>query len=331
MARRHRYRNPWPGSIEHGPAAVVRWLFEGRKSAQGSERPAPRFPIATASFERPRAEPGTLTATWIGHATTLLQVGPLNVLTDPMWSERASPLQFLGPRRRTAPGVALEELPPIDLVLISHDHYDHLDRRTVGRLLRHSPDVRWAAPVGVGRYLKKFGATAIGEHGWWDRETASDLGVSVACTPARHFSGRTPWRRNNTLWCGWILRAHGHSVFFAGDTARHPEFGEIARRFGPFDLSLMPIGAYQPQWMMKPVHMNPEEAVESYGDVAAVHRERGWAPPAMLPIHWGTFKLSDEPLDEPPRRLTTAWTAAGHDSQSLWLLQHGETRARRQP
>jgi len=141
MARRHRYRNPWPGQVEHGPAAVARWIFEGRKSAAAAE-PAPSFPSATPSFERPRAKPGTLTATWIGHATTLLQLGPLNVLTDPMWSERASPVQFAGPRRRTPPGLPLEQLPPIDLVLVSHDHYDHLDRRTVRRLLRHSPDIR---------------------------------------------------------------------------------------------------------------------------------------------------------------------------------------------
>jgi L-ascorbate metabolism protein UlaG (beta-lactamase superfamily) len=181
--------------------------------------------------------------------------------------------------------------------------------------------------VGVGRRLRKFGATAIGEHGWWDRETASDLGFSVACTPARHFSGRTPWGRNRTLWCGWVLRAHGRAIYFAGDTALHPDFADIAKRFGPFDLVLMPIGAYEPQWLMRSVHMNPDEAVEAYGHIAAAHRERDAHPPAMLPIHWGTFKLSDEPFDEPPRRLHAAWSREGHDPDSLWLLQHGETRS----
>ena len=245
-----------------------------------------------------------------------------------MWmSESPSVRRTDGARLR----VPRTQLPPIERVLVAHDHYDQLDRRTLRRLVRNSPDVRWAAPVGVGRYLKTFGATAIGEHGWWDRETASDLDVSVVCTPARHFSGRAPWNRNRTLWCGWILRAHGLSIFFAGDTAQHPEFAEIARRFGPFDLSLIPIGAYQPQWMMQQVHMNPEDAVQAYADFAAVHRERGWTPPATVPIHCGTFKLSDEPMDEPPRRLTAALADAGHDAQPLWLLQHAQTPATRRP
>ena len=270
-----------------------------------------------------------MTVTWIGHATTLLQLGPLNVLTDPMWGDRASPLSSLGPRRRTAPGIPFDQLPPIDLVLQSHDHYDHLDRPTVARLMRRWPEVRWAAPVGLGRKLRSFGATAIGEHGWWDRETASDLEFSVACAPAKHFSGRTPWGRNRTLWCGWVVRAHGRAVYFAGDTALHPEFGEIAKRFGPFDLTLIPIGAYAPPWMMQPVHMNPEEAVTAYGAIAEVHRRSGWQPPAMLPIHWGTFRLTDEPFNEPPHRLSAAWAAAGHPADSLWLLQHGETRIRK--
>jgi N-acyl-phosphatidylethanolamine-hydrolysing phospholipase D len=326
MARRHRYRNPWPdGNSEHGRTAALRWALDRRRS--GSAQVTGAFPTVNPAFATPRAAPGALTATWVGHATTLLQLGPLNVLTDPMWSDRASPLSFAGPKRVTPPAVTLEALPPVDLVLMSHDHYDHLDRRTIARLVRHSPDVRWAAPVGVGRRLRKFGATAIGEHGWWDRETASDLGFSVACTPARHFSGRMPWGRNRTLWCGWVLRAHGRAIYFAGDTALHPDFGEIARRFGPFDLVLMPIGAYEPQWLMQPVHMNPDEAVEAYGQIASAHRTKDAPPPAMLPIHWGTFKLSDEPFDEPPARLQAAWSREGRDPNALWLLQHGETRS----
>jgi N-acyl-phosphatidylethanolamine-hydrolysing phospholipase D len=326
MTRRHRYRNPWPDSIERGAGSVLRWMVERRAKGRRPAPPDPAGPLEVPSFARPEAGAGALTATWVGHSTTLLQLGPLNVLTDPMWSDRASPLSFLGPARHTTPGLPLTDLPRIDLVLLSHDHYDHLDRRTVRDISRRWPDARWAAPVGVARRLRRFGASAIGEHGWWDRETASDLGFEVACTPARHFSGRTPWGRNRTLWCGWVVKAHGRSVYFAGDTAWHPEFAEIARRFGPFDLTLLPIGAYDPPWMMQPVHMNPEEAVRAYVAIADVHRSSGWAAPAMLPIHWGTFALTDEPLDEPPRRLGLAWASAHLDPVSLWIARRGETR-----
>ena len=326
-----RYSNPWPGSVEHGLGSLLKWMAERARQRRPADPPRASFTTLSPAFHSPRASEGTLTATWVGHASTLLQLGSLNILTDPMWGERASPVRFAGPRRWVQPGIWFEDLPPVDLVVLSHDHYDPFDRRTLRRIARRHTDARWVAPVGVGRHLRRLGATAVSEHGWWDRETTTDLGLTVACTPAKHFSGRTPWSRNRTLWSGWVLKAGGRSVFFAGDTAWHPEFPQIARRFGPFDLSLIPIGAYEPQWMMQPVHMNPEEAVRAYGDVAAVHRERGWTSPAMVPIHWGTFKLSDEPLDEPPRRLMAAWAAAGHDPRSLWLLQHGETRAQRQP
>ena len=326
MSRRHRYRNPWPGTVEHGVGSVLRWAVQRRRTPPAPDSPASSFPGATAAFRAPRALQGELTVTWVGHATTLLQLGPLNVLTDPMWSDRASPISFAGPRRKVPPGVRFEDLPSIDLVLLSHDHYDHLDTPTVRRLLKHSPDVRWAVPVGVGRQLRKLGVTAVGEHGWWDREVASDIGVTVACTPARHFSGRTPWGRNRSLWSGWVVQAHGRRVYFAGDTAWHPDFGEIARRFGPFDVTLIPIGAYSPRWMMSPVHMDPPEALQAYQSIADVHASSGWPPPVMVPIHWGTFRLSDEPLDEPPRRLTDLWHDAALPDDVLWLLRHGETR-----
>jgi len=317
---RRRYSNPWPGSVEHGPTQVLRWALERRRNP----RRAGAAPVPAASaFSTPRAPERALTATWVGHATALIQLGGLNVLTDPMWSRRASPLSFIGPQRVIPPAVPFDALPPIDLVLISHDHYDHLDRTTVKRLARRNPDARWAAPAGVGRWLRRLGITAVSEHVWWEQEKAEDL--SVACEPARHFSGRTPWRRNRTLWCGWIVRANGRAVHFAGDTAWHPDFSDVARRLGPFDLTLLPVGAYEPRWFMKAVHMDPDEAVRAYQAIADSHGNA--AGPAMLPIHWGTFRLTDEPMDEPPRRLEAAWAQAGLPADRLWLLRPGETRA----
>ncbi len=325
-AVRRRYSNPWPGSVEHGPGQVLRWAIERRRNPPPPDPPE-LPPPAVPGFITPRAPEDTLTATWIGHSTTLLQLGGLNVLTDPIWSRRASPLSFIGPERRVPPAVPLEALPPVDLVLISHDHYDHLDRATVRALARRHPDARWAAPAGVGRWLRREGVGAVSEHVWWDKEKAEDL--SVACVPARHFSGRTPWGRNRTLWCGWIVRVHGRAVYFAGDTAWHPEFGEIARRCGPIDLALLPVGAYEPRWFMKAVHMDPEEAVRAYQQLLAAHD--GCPAPAMLPVHWGTFRLTDEPLDEPPRRLAQAWRDGGLAPDKLWLLRQGETRATSAP
>jgi N-acyl-phosphatidylethanolamine-hydrolysing phospholipase D len=321
---RRRYSNPWPGSVERGLADVLRWMAERRRSPPPPDPPLSAFSSATPAFTRPRAGERALGATWVGHAATLLQLGALNVLTDPVWGERASPFRFVGPRRRVPPGIAFDDLPPIDLILVSHDHYDHLDRPTVRRLARRFPDARWAAPAGVGRWLRRAGAAAVSEHVWWDSERADDL--TVSCVPARHFSGRTPWGRNRTLWCGWVVRAGGRAVFFAGDTAWHPEFAEIAHRFGPFDLALLPIGAYAPRWMMEPVHMEPEEAVQAYRQLVETHEALGHPPPSMLPIHWGTFRLTDEPLDEPPRRLAEAWRSAGLAPERLWLLRPGETR-----
>jgi len=321
-----RYSNPWPGSTVAGLGSVLKWMGQRARTRRPADPPRSSFPLSSPAFHSPRASDGILTVTWVGHASTLLQLGPLNVLTDPMWGERASPVRFAGPRRWVRPGIAFDDLPPLDLVVLSHDHYDHFDRRTLRRIVRRHTEARWVAPVGVGRQLRRLGATAVSEHGWWDRETADDLGLTVACTPAKHFSGRTPWGRNRTLWSGWVLKAGGRSVFFAGDTAWHPEFPQITRRFGPFDLVLLPVGAYEPAWIMSAVHMDPDSAVRAYREIADTQVSMGHPAPPMLPIHWGTFKLSDEPMDEPPARLRAAWQSAQLPDDRLWLLRHGETR-----
>ncbi len=283
--------------------------------------------LAASAFETPRTADRTLTATWVGHATVLLQLGGLNVVTDPMWSRRASPVTWAGPSRLAPPAFPLSALPPIDVVLISHDHYDHLDRQTVRALAAAHPSAHWFAPLGVGHSLRRWGVNAVRELDWWD--TAENGSAFVSCVPARHFSGRTPWDRARTLWSGWTIAANGWRVFFAGDTAYHPEFTRIAERHGPFDLVLLPVGAYEPRWFMGSVHMDPDDAVHAYRDLGAAHPGTAGAP--MLPIHWGTFRLTDEPVHEPPDRTRTLWAGAGLPDDALWLGARGVTRRRERP
>ncbi|MBA3671707.1 MAG: MBL fold metallo-hydrolase [Gemmatimonadaceae bacterium] len=243
----------------------------------------------------------------------------VNVLLDPVWSERAFPVQWFGPRRVMSPPLALEALPPLDLVLVSHSHYDHLDRPTVRRLAREHPTATWIAPLRLGSYLRGWGVADVVELDWWERTV--QCGVAITATPARHFSARRLGDRNKTLWCGYALERDGARCWFAGDTAAHPEFVTIGERCGPFDLVAMPIGAYDPRWFMRVNHVDPTEAVQAVADVAGAGD-----PPLTLGIHWGTFRLTDEPMDEPPRRTADEWRARGWDPSRLWIAAIGETR-----
>ena len=318
-----RYRNPWPGSEPATFRDFLRWQV-GRRIRQEIVR-GPRWPRlepAIPALIAPRARHDQLLATWIGHSTVLLQIAGLNVLTDPIWSLRASPVKFAGPRRMTAPGMALEELPPIDIGLISHDHYDHLDDRSVRRLTARYPDAQWIVPLGLREFLKQRGANRVEELGWWETRRLGE--VTLTGTPAQHHSARGLGDRGRSLWCGWTIAGEGRAVFFAGDTAYHPEFAVIGRRLGPFDLTILPIGAYEPRWFMRSVHMNPDEAVRAHLELTA----DGSSDAAMLGIHWGTFRMTDEPPDEPPARTHRAWLDAGLAPEHLWVLRHGETRER---
>ena len=264
--------------------------------------------------------------TWIGHSTFLVQVGGLNILTDPMWSERASPLRFVGPKRWVPPGVALDDLPPIDVVVLSHDHYDHLDSWSVRELVRRHPEARWLAPLRLGRFLRRHGAAAVAEMDWW--EELGMHGVLFACVPAQHASARGLVDRRRSLWCGWAMLADdGKSVYFAGDTAYFSGFAEIGARYGPFDGSLMPIGGYLPRDYMKFLHMTPEESIRAFGELnPAQGAKEAQRTRAFVPMHWGTFKLTDEAMDEPPALLEEEWRKSGASPEKLWLLRHGETR-----
>jgi len=318
------FQNPWgPGSQQSRFGAFLKWALLERPRSRTRQTPdratfaAAHQPVA-AGFQA-REAPDAMAITWIGHSSFLVQIGGQNLLLDPVWSDRASPIPWLGPKRWTPPGVSFDALPPIDGVVLSHDHYDHLDHLTVRRLVERYPNAEWRAPLGVGHWLRNRGASQVRELDWWDRTNLGPLELTV--TPAQHFSGRRLDNRNGTLWCGWVIRdaAPAHrSVFFAGDTGAHPVFPEIGQRLGPFDAVLMPIGAYNPEWFMGPVHIDPERAV------AAVRALGG--EPTMVGMHWGTFQLTDEPMDEPPKRTTAAWVNAGLEPRRLWIPSHGETR-----
>ncbi|HET8784854.1 MAG TPA: MBL fold metallo-hydrolase, partial [Candidatus Limnocylindrales bacterium] len=317
------FGNPWPASAPQGIGGLLRWGYERVIHPPSKDPPASGLPVARSSYAHPRATASSISATWVGHSTVLVQVGGINVLTDPVWSDRASPVAFAGPRRIVRPAITLDALPPLDIILLSHNHYDHLDVPTVRALGARHPRATWGVPLGLADFVRRRGARHIVELDWW--QEASVGSASLACTPAQHFSARGIGDRNRTLWCSWALRAAGHAIFFGGDTAYHPEFARIRARCGPFALVLLPIGAYEPRWFMRSVHMNPEEAVRAYTELVP-RAERSPSTP-MVPIHWGTFRLTDEPLDEPPARLTVAWRAAGLSEDALWLLRHGETRA----
>ena len=257
---------------------------------------------------------GAATVTWVGHATLLIQLDGVNILTDPNWSNRASPVSFAGPRRVSPPGLKFEDLPPIHVVLISHDHYDHLDEATVKRLVaEHRP--RFLVPLRLTQWFTDLGITDVDELDWWDRRALR--GLTFTCVPAQHFSGRTLWDRNRRLWGGWVVAGRAKRAYFAGDTGYFDGFKEIGKRLGPFDLAAIPIGAYVPAVIMKASHTTPEEALRAFADV------RGQR---FIPIHWGTFDLAEEPPDEPPQRLVAETRRLRLDLDRIWVLKHGETR-----
>ena len=281
--------------------------------------------LEAASIRAPRASANEIAITWVGHSTLIVQLGPLNVLVDPVWGERASPWRSIGPRRVVPAAVAMADLPPIDIVLLSHNHYDHLDAYTVRALARAQPQAQWVVPLRLAKLVHSLGVPKVMELDWWNDARIGR--ATVACTPARHFSARTPLDRNRTLWGGFAVGAPAGRFFYAGDTGNHPEFAEIGRRFGPFDVCALPVGAYEPRWFMQPVHLDPDEAVAAF---RSLHEHHGMSRhAAFIGVHWGTFRLTDEPLLDPPRRTREAWRRAGLASANLWIMTHGETRVMR--
>jgi N-acyl-phosphatidylethanolamine-hydrolysing phospholipase D len=315
------FQNPWPGAVLHGFKDFLRWrIGDQRPKNRPPDPPRDSLPTRAPVVVSPRAARGYRSVTWVGHSTVLLQLGPLNVLTDPVWGERASPLSWIGPRRLMKPGLDFDALPPIDLVLLSHNHYDHLDAGSIRRLAHRFPAAAWLCPLRLGALLRSLGVRHLVERDWW--QTAETPGFSAMCTPAQHFSARGLRDRNDTLWCGWTIASDGVRVYFAGDSGLHPEFAAIASTAGPFDLVMLPIGAYEPRWFMQPVHMNPEDAIEAYRQLTLSVARR----PPCLALHWGTFRLTDEAVDEPPSRFAQRWREAEFDESANWTFAHGETR-----
>jgi N-acyl-phosphatidylethanolamine-hydrolysing phospholipase D len=316
------FRNPWPNSQLYGWRDLLRLAAELPKRPRVPSPPRGSFPVSTPAISYPRAGKTDFTATWIGHSSVLLQLGDINALTDPVFSQRAFPLQWIGPRRVMDPGLPIHALPPIDMVFLSHNHYDHLDKPAVKRISQVHPQATWIVPLGLGAYIRRWGASDIVELDWWQHTAIK--GLRITATPARHFSGRGLRDRNRSLWCGFAFDMEAKRALFVGDTAYHPEFGTIGSQCGPFDFVMIPIGAYDPRWFMQIVHVAPEEAVQIYRDLVAPHRAQPL--PVMLGIHWGTFRLTDEPMDEPPERTHAAWCAAGLAEDRLWIARFGETR-----
>ncbi|MEH6344364.1 MAG: MBL fold metallo-hydrolase [Bermanella sp.] len=257
------------------------------------------------------------TITWVGHTTFLIQLGGVNILTDPQFSERASPISWVGPKRYTPPGLSLEELPVIDFVIISHNHYDHLDLATIQTLQKKQSEnpPLFFVPLGLKSWFKDIEIENVKEMDWWDQDTFK--GFTLHSVPIQHYSNRTPWDRNESLWTGWVIEYHQRSILFVGDTGYSNDFKEIGKRFGPIDLSLLPIGAYEPRRFMKPIHVNPKEAVKIHQDVSSRY---------SIGMHWGTFSLTTEDMDEPPRYLKQALKKANISENEFFVMQHGETK-----
>jgi L-ascorbate metabolism protein UlaG (beta-lactamase superfamily) len=295
------------------------WVWQWQRWRDGLPKPPGngyRFSMATPAVDWLRANRDVPAVTWIGHATVLLQIGGVNILTDPQFSERASPVSFAGPIRRMPPGVSYEQLPRIDIVVISHNHYDHLDVDSVRRLAAQAGGgPRFYVPLGLKPWFRGIGIEDVVELDWW--ESRVERGVTVHCVPVQHWSKRTLTDRDQTLWGGWVFEHPTQRAFFAGDTGYSADFADIGKRFGSFDFAVLPIGAYEPRWFMAPYHVNPEEAVRIRDDLHAR---------LALGIHWGSFEFTDEPLDEPPRALERALAARGEDPSRFIVLQHGETR-----
>jgi N-acyl-phosphatidylethanolamine-hydrolysing phospholipase D len=305
------FRNRY-SSTAHGPSwDLLKFLWGMRTSAFRT----PNLPQQTPNVAWLKANREVNALTWIGHSSFLLQINGLNVVTDPHLTRRASPLRNAGPKRVNPPALDFPDLPPLDLALISHNHYDHLDERTVVRLAREHAGLTFAVPMGLRRWFDKRGISRVIELDLW--QSAEVCGGRVHCVPVQHFSGRSANDRNKTLWCGFIFEHCGKKTFFAGDTGYSADFKDIGEKFAPVDLALIPIGAYEPRDFMAPVHVNPEEAVH-------IHRDIGSRQ--SVAMHWGTFRLTLEPLDEPPQKLREALRAAAIDDQKFWILQHGETR-----
>lgn len=300
--------------IDNSLFSLLKWKLTSSPAtwpAAGGGMVRPEFPT--------RPKTGEMVVTFVGHATFLIQFAGLNILTDPVWSDRCSPVSWAGPKRVRPPALAMENLPKIDIVLLSHNHYDHCDLTTLSQLdSAHSPLI--LTGLGNRGLLHQHGLTHVQEADWWDFYALAfeftDSGLSICFTPAQHWSNRLAQGKNCSLWGGFHLATSDRSLLFAGDSGYGPHFREIHDRLGSPDLALLPIGAYEPRWFMRTMHMNPAEAVQAHRDL---HARRS------LGMHYGTWQLTDEALEAPVQALAEAIQAAGLPPDGFLPAEFGRT------
>jgi len=297
-----------PGGVKaNGLRAVFKWMVKRQRGKWVEKKNIP-------AGEKPVSRVGQgVRVTFVNHSTFLIQVDGLNILTDPVWYKRTSPVQWAGPKRMRPPGIRFEDLPKIDVILLSHNHWDHLD---IGILVKiyaeHHP--RIVTPLGVGAFLNKKGIQTLGDLDWWQMTDINDR-LKVQAVPAQHFSGRGMFDRDATLWCGYVLHREGDNIYFAGDTGYNPDtFKEIGERCAFISIALVPIGAYKPEWFMSPIHCSPAEAVKIHQDIRTK---------ISIATHFGTFALADDGEDEPVVALKRAMGEAGVDNKAFLVMKEG--------
>jgi N-acyl-phosphatidylethanolamine-hydrolysing phospholipase D len=294
---------PWSDDPKTVWGLVRWWVFSSNQYDKRREPVVPSLPNDGAHLAG--VEPGA-SITWVGHSTFAIHDGDDVILTDPHWGARA-----LIPPRESAPGIPLEAVPADAFAILSHNHYDHLDTDTVERL---PASVQWFVPLGLANWFRERGRPNVVELDWW--QSARRGRWKITCLPSQHWSRRIGMDTNRALWCTWLLDSGERRYFFAGDTGYFHGFAEFGRRFGPIDVAMLPIGAYEPRWFMKWQHMDPAEAVRAFHDLRSE---------AMLGMHWGTFDLTDEPVDLPPLELARVVAEQGEDPQRVRALAVGET------
>ncbi len=323
------FKNNYSGPVSKSFLDFLKWQIHriANDLPPAAQTPTPVVP-ADLAFISTNAKAGAHmqpAVTWIGHASTLVQASGLNVLTDPVFSHRASMFNSVGPIRTQAPGLCLEQLPKIDVVLISHNHFDHLDIDSVVALAKQAGgSPQFIVPLGVKPWMENLGISKVHEMDWWESLTVGK--VEFMLTPVQHWSARGITDRSQTLWGGWAVFGPDFQWYFTGDTGYTHDFIDTKARFSPrqtpalgggFDLALIAVGAYEPRWFMKEQHINPAEAIQ-------IHQELG--AKRSMGVHWGTFNLTDEPLDQPPKDLAMARKAAHLEEDEFFLLAVGETR-----
>ncbi|KAK9829598.1 hypothetical protein WJX72_006817 [[Myrmecia] bisecta] len=324
------YDNPWATWEDRGFSEVRKWWSEQKAKqlpSSGWLRDVPRpkpadfaaaFPLQQIDYAALNNPPrDAIQAIWVGHATVLVQMEGCTFLTDPIFSARCSPVQFAGPKRVVPAPLDVDhsQLPKIDFVVISHNHYDHLDHGSVMRLhKRFGSSMAWYVPLGLEAWFSSCGIRNVTAMDWWEEVQHPGSSVKVVSTPAQHWSSRKGYDRKATLWGGWAVCGEQQRFWFAGDTGYCPVFTDIGKRYGPFDLAAIPIGAYEPRWFMRPQHVDPAEAVQIHQDVKS-RRSIG--------IHCCTFNLTDEAMDEPPSLLLEKAASAGLPANAFTTLKHG--------